>query len=140
MLPFNVYGLELHLEQGQTASFMGSPEYQVPGRYEGISLRYGDQTYIEGLQAGWDEGRITGVSLGLRSQGKWFAEGSIGLSYVLSETELLDGNTQFLLSTGIGYKYESFIVCLKYRHLSNANTQGNNLGVDFKLFSLGIIF
>jgi hypothetical protein len=135
-----VGAFELHLEQGQTASFIASPEYQVPGQYDGISLRYGDQVYIEGLQAGWDEGRITGISLGVRSSEKWFAEASIGIGNVISETELLDGNKQFILSAGIGYKYESLIISLKYRHLSNANTKGNNYGVDISMLSIGVEF
>lgn len=145
MLPLNSYALELGLEQGSTGHFLASPQYAIPAKYEAITLRYGDSTYIEGIMSGWkgvnNSARFNGVSLGFRSSGKWFTEGSVGFGFLLApETENLDGKYQFLLSAGIGYKYETLIITYKYRHLSNANTQGNNVGVDFKIISLSVIF
>jgi hypothetical protein len=138
LLPVNCYALELDLEQGSTAQYFSGG--YTSGNYNAFSLRYG---YFELVQGGWygqTRGRFTSLGASIRSSGPWFAEAGLGLAYVETTSKQLDGHGQFLTTLGVGRRIDNLTVSVKFRHLSNADTQGRNLGMDFELLSIGAAF
>ena len=138
LVSFNVYALELGLEQGSTAQYFSGG--YTSGSYNAFSLRSG---YFELVQGGWHgqtRGRFKSLGASIRSSEPWFAEVGLGLAYVETTSKQLDGHGQFLTTLGVGRRIDNLTVSVKFRHISNAGTQGRNVGMDFKLASIEIAF
>lgn len=144
LLPFNAWGTELIIEQGRATTWFADPRYYSPARYGAIALRSNGPRFVEVIQGGWsgeNSSRFVGLSFGSRSQGKFFAEWSLGGALLLKpETTQLDGSKQFLISVGIGARWDNLFTTVRLRHFSNANTQGKNHGFEVLVGSVGVVF
>ena len=144
LLPFNCFAAELVLEQGKsTVWFSGSNAY-TSAAYSAIAIRSEGNQFVEVIQGGWsgvNNSRFAGLSLGVRSKGKYYAELGLGGAYLIHpHTTQLDGKKQFLISVGIGGRFDNLFFTLRLRHFSNAETQGKNHGFEVLVSSLGVVF
>ena len=144
LLPFNVFATELIIEQGRATTWFADTRYYTPARYGAVALRSNGPQFVEVIQGGWsgeNNSRFVGLSLGSRSQGKFFAEWSLGGVFLLKpETTQLDGSKQLLISVGVGARWDNLFTTVRLRHFSNGNTQGDNHGFEVFIGSAGIIF
>jgi len=144
LLPFNAWGAELIIEQGKSTTWFADTRYYTPATYGAVALRSEGLRFAEVIQGGWsgaNNSRFVGLSLGSRSQGKYFAEWGLGGVYLITpETTQLDGRYQLLITLGIGVKVDNLFVTARLRHFSNGNTQDYNHGFEVIAGSLGVIF
>ena len=135
---------EVLIEQGQSTILFADPQAYTPATYTAMAYRSEGPKYIELIQGGWtgvNSSRFLGASVGGRSPGQYFVEYSLGGVYLLyPETVQLDGNKQFLITLGIGARFDNLYTTVRLRHFSNANTQGKNRGFEVLVFSLGVKF
>ena len=132
---------ELFIEQGKSTVWFSDTNYYTPATYGAVGVRY---KCLEILQGGWsgvNNSRFASVSLGGRSEGKFFAEGYLGYArLVRPHTTQLDGHNQILVTFGIGGKWDNLYTTVRVRHFSNLNTQGKNHGFEVILLSGGVEF
>lgn len=144
LLSFNVYGAELIIEQGESTVWFANPNYYTEAKYGALALRTEGRLYLEAIQGGWrgeNSSRFAGGSLGVKSSGKYFAEASLGgVRLIKPQTSQLDGKYQFLVSVGLGVRFDDLLLYGKLRHFSNGNTLGRNRGFDVLLGGLGVRF
>jgi len=144
LLPFNCFATELIIEHGKATTWFADTDQYTPATYSAVGLRTSGKQFTEILQGGWEgvnNSRFIGLSFGSRSEGKYFAEYTLGGAFLLRhETTQLDGNKQFLISVGIGTRFDNLFITVRLRHFSNANTQGKNHGFEVITGSLGVIF
>lgn len=144
LMSFNTFGAEFILENGKAVSWYQDPHAFTPASYTGIAFRSEGNDFTEVLFGGWEgenNSRFVGLSLGVKSKGKYFGEFALGGAYLLDpRTTQLDGNEQFLITAGIGMKHENIFLTARLRHISNANTQGKNHGFEVLVGSLGVKF
>jgi len=145
--------IELHLEHGPSTSFMARPEHYQTSTYTGWTVRYGGGFFAELHQGGWVGeafGRLSALSVGLRSRGRFFAETTLGaVSMHNYDPEQLDGNRQVMFMLGVGARVEDLFVTLRLRHISNASSvtgssdqrqDERNNAADFVVLSVGVDF
>lgn len=144
LLPFNVLGAELIIEKGQSTVWFADPKYYTPASYGAVAVRSEGNLFIEAIQGGWsgvNNSRFIGLSIGGRSKDKFFAEWAVGRVHLLKpETTQLDGPEQFLLTLGIGGKFDNLFITARLRHFSNGNVKGSNHGFEVLAGSIGIEF
>lgn len=144
LLPFNCFAAELIIENGKATSWYADPYAYTPASYTGIGFRSEGDQFTELLFGGWEgvnNSRFIGLSSGVRSKGKFFAEVALGGAYLLNpRTTQLDGNDQFLISVGVGGRFDNLFTTVRIRHFSNANTQGKNPGFEVIVVSIGVLF
>jgi len=144
LLPVNAFAAELIIEQGRATTWFADPNQYTSASYGAVALRSNGPQFIEIIQGGWEgvnNSRFVGLSLGGRTQGKYFAEYALGGAYLLSpDTAQLDGNAQFLITLGIGAKVDNLFVTARLRYFSNGNTQGDNNGFEVLMGGLGVVF
>lgn len=144
LLPVNVFAVELIIEQGRATTWFADTDQYTSAGYGAVALRSNGPRFTEIIQGGWqgvNNSRFVGLSFGGRSQGKYFAEYTLGGAFLLKpETAQLDGNEQIMLSVGIGGRFDNLFATVRLRHFSNANTKGDNHGFEVIVGSLGVIF
>ena len=132
---------ELHIEQGRSTVWFAYPDHYTPAKYGAVAVRFGSLEIIQGGWSGVNNSRFIGSSYVHRTKGRIFAEFGLGGAYLLKpKTSQLDGNEQFLITVGIGYKFENFFLTGRLRHFSNLNTLGKNHGFEVFLLSGGAEF
>lgn len=135
---------EVGIEKGQATALSAGPKNYRPASFTAVTLRYGETHFVEAIQGAWTgeyTSRFAGLSYGYRTSKRFFVEPLLGWAHLFDpNTPLLDGNEQFLLSLGVGFKYENLKTILKIRHFSNANTQGKNIGFEVYVLNIGIFF
>ena len=143
-MSFNVYGLELQIEQGQSTNLIANPNYYTESNYSALTLRTSGDVFLEGIVGSWygeSSSRFYGLSAGYRSPKRAFYEMTVGRVRLVEYSGLqLDGENQFNLSLGVGYRFDNLSVTYKVRHFSNGNTQRANWGMEFKILSIGAEF
>jgi len=143
LLPFDAYGAELFLENGQSTNTTTGAKNMVIYNYSAALVRY---KKIQTITGGWNNGRNGGANfygLGIqgKTQKKYFIDYSLNIIKLYNNnTAHLDGDIQMLLTLGIGASFDNLIIYYKKIHISNGGTKGDNYGIDFKVMGLGLVF
>lgn len=144
LLPFNVFAAELIIEHGKATVWFSDPKYYTPASYSAVIIRTEGDLFAEAIQGNWEgvnNSLFYGLGVGGRSSGKFFAEWGLGRVKLLKpQTTQLDGDGQFLVTLGIGGRFDNLFATVRLRHFSNANTQGKNHGFEVLTGSIGAVF
>lgn len=147
LLPVNVFAVGL--EQGQSTNLIANPNYYTESKYSALTIRTSGNVFLEGIVGSWygeTSSRFYGLSVGYRSPKRAFYEMTVGGVHLVEYYgDQLDGENQFNLSVGVGYRFDNLSVSVKCRHFSNGayffgGDNEKNHGMDFMVVGVGVNF
>lgn len=123
-------------------------EYEAPQRNrEAFGLRL-HPLFVHDRSHG-NEITVKGVAVGIvhrtyfkRERAGFYSEGGVSLLYHSSRFEGNSSNLNFLIETGVGYKFKEsgWHILAKFSHLSNAGFASDNNGVNGYGIGIGLTF